>query len=787
MKSKPLIISGMFLFILLTVSLVHAAIEVNTYSVSNDFKLMSAYDEVKVCSCSTKQDSVVITNTGSWPAIFTIYADSKYTVITSEKTFELISGQSKEIVLYITADCNKGSEELQVSVTSNLGPKKTLIKNIINEKCQNIEAWTNEYDSEIDPCQSKNIEINIHNIGPFSENYILSSNYDEYILYNTNTVNLDPNQYAKITATLKFDCEIYGQKDIAFNVHSEKNKLTATLNTPINILQKYDYDVKINSNKINNDTTNIQICNRMANTSIPISITNNGSTKNEYTIDISKLPRNTKILGLNNNKITLNSGETKIFHIEVDSTKYRYEDKSKEIIITITPKIGDIIKKINFNLNFMPCYEHEIIIYDYDNSKKYPLRTCEDYNYSYNINLKNNGRYIETYDLTIVNPTSDFKLSKTKTKLSPKDNDIITLLLNGPSDNEYHNVIVKITSSKGISEYVDVWVKAYDGQSCHNTIIKKTEYKINYDTEYISIPVKNIGLADNTYVGLWTGTDLITKDITVTEINKSQTKNIILNLNSNNKNESKYIGVLTLKTAQKAEYSQEIQITLKDKSNIRKTFEYLAFGNTCKQFSLYSIFIIIILVILIIAILIRGPNYPYKFKNRLKSKTSTIIFLIALLIIGIVLVVIIAGLPQTQTQVYNLTTNNSELTYEWLQDNTYSLDASKLFYDPENSTLKYEVTGLDNIKAISSGNKITFYPDKGWSGIEHATIYAYDNIGDSVKSPKFTLIVRDVPKKSLIELYGIYCWYVNLAIYALILLLVFIAVFVKQKKRGRKK
>ena len=133
-----------------------------------------------------------------------------------------------------------------------------------------------------------------------------------------------------------------------------------------------------------------------------------------------------------------------------------------------------------------------------------------------------------------------------------------------------------------------------------------------------------------------------------------------------------------------------------------------------------------------------------------------------------------------------MTTNNTELTYEWLQDEKYVLDASKFFYSPENNTLRYEVTGLKHIQTISSDQKITFYPDQGWSGAELAKITAYDNMGGNVTSPEFTLIVKSVPKKTFTENYNIYCWYINLVIFAIVLLFIFIAVFVKQKKRGKK-
>ena len=160
--------------------------------------------------------------------------------------------------------------------------------------------------------------------------------------------------------------------------------------------------------------------------------------------------------------------------------------------------------------------------------------------------------------------------------------------------------------------------------------------------------------------------------------------------------------------------------------------------------------------------------------------------MIAIFIIGVIIVVVSTGFPQTYTQIYNLSTNASQLRFEWLENDHYNLDVSPFFKSPENNTLHYKVSDMKDIKASVDGSIITFYPDYGWSGIENTTITAYDDFGGSVQSPELTLSVLSVPKKSTLEIYSIYCWYVNLAIFALLLIIIFLAFIVRQKKRTRK-
>lgn len=784
-SKKNLIITSIVFILLFAVSIVSATIDVTTYTPSKDFSLTSQYDKVDVCACQTKYDTITVANPGTWPAIFTISTNVVKSKITfSESSFELNPGQSKDVFMYINADCSKGTDDLQITVSSNLGGQKTILKTITRNRCQNIEFWVSNYTKDINPCQQNTFALNIHNTGSFTETYVIGSNFDDYIKYNAKSVTLEPNQYSEVSATTNFDCSIYGRKDIIFSVDSVKNKLTASLDAALNILKNYDYSVKINNGA--NNTVGLAVCNRVLSTKIPVTVTNNGTVANKYTVKIDDLPKSAKITGIVDNTFSLNPKESKTFMIDIDSTVYRYEHKDKTVTIKIDSELGDIEKVSKLSLNFQPCYEHQVVIYDGQKTNKNPLETCSKYDYSYDVEVINNGAFKETYKLSLEGAPSSVKLSKNTLTIAPGNRDTVNLLITGPEYNTYYDVKVDATIQNGITESDDTWIKSYDTQNCHMTTLGRDRFNINYQTDTINIPIKNIGLEDNNYIVSWDGSGIVNGDDQLLSLNKSHSAKISLKLQSTGLNESVYTGTVTLRDASGAIYGKDISINLKDKTLFRKAFEYLAFGSICRQASLAELIVILLIIAIIIAFLIIGPHYPYKFSNRFKSKTSVLIFLIVLFLIGFVLVITFAGLPKTESQVYNLRTNSSQLTYEWLQDGKYTLDVSGLFYDPENTTLNYNVSGLKHIKPVINGNIITFYSDLGWSGVEYATITAYDRMGGSVESPEFTLIVLDVPRKPAIELYNVYCWYVNLAIYAVILVLIFTAVFVKQKKRGRK-
>jgi hypothetical protein len=781
-------LSSIFIILLAFLMLsnsVFGVIDVNTYTPSKDFTLTSSYDKVSICSCSTKYDTISLTNTGTWPAVFAISTNKIHAqVMTSENNFELAPGQSRNVYLYITSDCSTGSDEFKITVTSNLGMQKTIVKELQRDRCQNIELAIGNYSTDINPCQSKNFELSVKNTGSFSEEYNLESNYDNNIVYNAKSFTLEPNQIGKISATAKFDCNVYGSKDIIFTAHSLKNELSASVNAPLNILRNYDYDVTIGSDS--NNTVNVDVCNRIQYNEIPVTITNKGSITNNYTAEVKGLPKYARLSKLDNNAFTLKPGESKKFYVVVDSTIYRTEYKTAEVKIEVTPELGDIVKNSKLLINFLPCYEHEVILYDYDNNKNAPLRTCESYTYSYDGEILNNGKYTETYALSLENAPSSVKLSKNSVTVESGKKGFFKVLITGPEENKDYDIKVKATIKNGINEYNEFWIKSYDLPTCHVVNVDKTNYQINYQTTQVNMPITNKGLVNGKYIVSWNGSNILALDDTLVNINKSETKYVTLKVNAANKNDSYYGGQLIIEDSSGVTYTQETIVKLKDKNIITKTFEYLAYGTVCRQFSLYELLAILLVILLIVIFLIVGPHYPYKFSNRFKAKIPILILLVVVFLMGLVFVLTFSGLPKTESQVYNLTNDASELRYEWLQDSKYVLDISKFFYDPDNATLKYNVSGIKNIKAIIEGKQVTFYPNSGWSGVEYAKITAYDPQGGKTSSPEFTLVVKNIPRKSFTQLYNVYCWYVNLAIFLIILVLIYIAAFIKQKRRGRK-
>jgi hypothetical protein len=762
-----------------------ADIDVNTYTISKDFSILTNTDTVNMCACASRSDFVTVQNTGTFGAVFTVDVSSGIPYTLPEKSFELAPGDSKNVYIYYNAACSKKSATATITITSNLGVTKSVTKSIVADRCQNIEMWFTGNDQTINACDKAAYTVYVKNVGPFTDTYAVSS--DNPVLFSASTFELQPNQIALINASLNLGCSVSGDKNVTFTAQSLKNRLQTSATSILHILPDYDYGVQIYdpSQPSNyNSGNNFDVCNRLSYTPLAVKITNKGIANN-FTISTKDLPQ---WISISEKNFNLARGESKIIYLGAYTAKFDRETNSYGFDVTVQPTIG-FLNTQHVTVNLKPCYDHSVTIVGMDkNSKSNPVKVCEDSLYGYDVAVSNTGIKDQIVNLSLADAPSDFSLSSQNVFVQAGETKNVKLYLIGPANNRLLNPKIYASLESGFIAFDDMWIQSYDSESCHNIMFKNSVFHVNYDAKEITAKIVDKSVEPGNYSIDWKGSfiaDLKTTNLHVDATGK--TYSIPLSLNTQNMSQGTYNGTLIIKhDASRTTYMQDVQIILKDKSCVQKSFEFLAFGTPCRQVSLYLIIAIIIVILVIIGILIWGPKYPYKFWNRVKSKTPALVLLIVVFLVALGLVIILAGLPKTHTEVYNITTNASALRFEWLQNDKYVLDVSTFFTDPDANMLSYNVSTIQGITSSVQKNKITFYPNPGFSGTKYATITAYDKYGGSVESPEITLSVIPLVKKTPVELYNIYCWYINLGLFLIFLACIFLAVVVKQKKRTRK-
>ncbi len=78
----------------------------------------------------------------------------------------------------------------------------------------------------------------------------------------------------------------------------------------------------------------------------------------------------------------------------------------------------------------------------------------------------------------------------------------------------------------------------------------------------------------------------------------------------------------------------------------------------------------------------------------------------------------------------------------WEQDTNHLLNVSKYFKDPDNDTLVFSATQIDNIKIEFSNGVATLTPDSGWFGTRSTVFTADDTMNGSVSSNEVSLVVK---------------------------------------------
>jgi hypothetical protein len=783
MDRNHVFIAGVYLllvfsiFALSSLPFVSAEIEINTYPAVRDFSILHGISIIDACSCAEKSDVFTVTNSGSFAAIFYVSYDTRISGARfSEESFPLSPGESRDIILYLAPECSSYKKDMIIIVRSNLDVSKSFTKTVERKKCQNIELWMSGPDKS-SSCKTVNYLVFIRNIGPFAEQYVLSSN--KQAMMSSDSFGLLPGQIAQINASISLDCSESGSRDIIFNVKSLKNGLEASVSKTLSIAADNNYEVLMDG--FFNNTA--QVCNRVWETSIPITIHNNG-IDNEFTVEFKGLPE--YIYANYPKTFFLERGASKTIYLIVNSQDFRSEHKKQNIDFSVRPKYGLPIDE-HLSILLQPCYEHSIMIEKAQNSEDNPFMSCSGSDYSYDFLVSNNGLYTENILLSLEGNPSGFALSQGSVKLSPGEVRRLTLTFTGPESNYLYDVRINARLKNSIVAHDDLWVQAYDTNSCYAVSLKNKVYNINYDSDSIKLRLENNGLIsaggvyDLSIIGIKFAH--FSDDIIILN---STYSNIALQLDTSNISEGTYNGKLMIEELYSgASYTQDISIRLKDKSFIRKTFEFFFYGTACRQGSFYEFVAIMLVCILIVIFMIIGPHYPYKFWNRVKSKIPIMIMLIIIFIVVAALSLFILGIPKTEIK-YNLSNNLSGLEFDAVSGKEFKLYLAQFFKDPDNNTMQYVLSEINHVDVKIYGDTAIFVPDSDFIGLRQFIVTAYDSDNASVESPMMTLNVLPRKTFSPAELYNTYCMYINLVLFAVLLMLVFLAFIVKQKKRGRK-
>ncbi|UZE94310.1 MAG: hypothetical protein IB618_01930 [Candidatus Pacearchaeota archaeon] len=349
------------------------------------FTITSNITTNTVCPSSTIVIEDIVT--ASTAGAFTVTVEgTAATFTTSVPTgFWLEGGQAQSIYSYITpsSQVTPGNYKLKITVEKANGNIKTVEHNVIVENCHNTILSVEPETLMICACEEETILLNINNMGNYLENYdiIVEGPAADWISLSSESVTLASCTETDIEVYVLTPCNVAGTYEVNFVVTSESPYAQANKVANIEIVSCYDYT--LSSEKIY-----YRMC-EAEELSIPIKIRNLGTRDNIYRINMYGPSWTT----LDQKTLNVAEGEEKTFNI-IARPPYMTEGNFS-VNIEILTDYGKVLKKYDVSIDVEKCYGVSVTIEEEED------RMCNALSNTYAVIVRNNGKFDNTFDITL--------------------------------------------------------------------------------------------------------------------------------------------------------------------------------------------------------------------------------------------------------------------------------------------------------------------------------------------------------------------------------------------------
>ncbi|MBN1792462.1 hypothetical protein JW826_02150 [Candidatus Woesearchaeota archaeon] len=759
------------LMLVLTLSLVQAALLVNV--VTDEFSIESPLPvrNVKACECGMRTEIIEVTNLGDFKTLFNaeIFSPLADQISLSRTSFSLAPGEKTRIHAYINAPCDTSiSSFYMVKVSTNYGRSKELYKEFTSQRCQNIKFTSNMLNETIYPGETAQIEIELQNVAEFEDTFkIMPTANVPFAYMSRDTVTLEPDEKTKVILFTKLPVSVYGQINQPFVINSEKGRNSAEGFESYEIIKDYDYAIKTEEFEIN-------VCEDVTSKKI-ISFENLAGTANEYYLSI-KAPY---FVNLSQDALSLNAYEND--SITMNIAPSQHDIGEYEVVLSAQSKYGEMAKEKYFKIKVNDCYGSEAGFED-GASTATDKACCGEKEYEFT--LTNRGTYEEVYQLSVDSEGwVSLDESDEYVRLRPSQSAVVKVKAELPcTDSEKISFItIKQLKAPYQTHELRLDLESLSERSCYNVELLQQSYAINYESNSIPLLLKHTGLKGGVY-DLELG-ELQSKFISLeeneTKFEPGEMKVIHVTLDNQSGYEAgTYLNKLSLTITPEdkdIDYDRQFWIVLKDKSFLAKVWEYITNFNYTRigVCGLASLVLLAILICTSALVVYLRTDKDLKIKrikaSQIKKLRMLNIALVALLLAGLLLLVLL-GSPDESRFYESASNETSPLFHEWKQSTAYKIDVDQYFTDPDLDILSYTASQPNHIQVRIDNGFATLTPEHGWSGTEHIVFTANDNKGGMTDSDVMTLSVIKKRPMSFMDFWNLYCKQVNITLLMLILL-----------------
>ncbi|MFH1212028.1 MAG: hypothetical protein V1659_03815 [Candidatus Woesearchaeota archaeon] len=736
---------------------------VDSYAYS-DFYVYSSTGSASVCTCSSYTDLLRIVNPGLYGSIYTLSSDSGL-IIFSEQRFELQPGESKDVFVFLSIPCSfkAGEHEIDIIIKSNLGPQKIVTKKLDVNKCQNLKILLTAYNSEITPCEKPlNYSLIVENTGGFEEQYSVDlGRYSKWAETTTSSFVLLPGQKKQVLIKLNLPCDVYGTQIIPFNVRAERNGLSATVYHNLTVSQDYGYSLFTKSNKV--------ICSGEE-TAIPVGIENKVNVPNNYSLNI----KGASFLSLAGNFVALEGFGADSIIINAHPSK-RHVGIYNVSLFSKT-KIGDTENRLDFVLEVANCHSRDVLLPV--SSEKFCVQSKE-----YELIIKNNGIVDEAVELLLEAP--EFITIDSAQYYIPANSEKSVAISVDPPDEDgkyYARITAKFADGQTFTKQLAIDVLSE--QSCY--LVELSTKKVNIDVEDTEFALKILNKAfidGASYTADIDAPSWITlRDSELSFGNQSHAYLIFDTIPDDSVQAGSYNMSLSLINDQSMQqYDYNIVVSLHEKPYIVLVWRYLS-ASLCRMARaglMLAVFLFAVILIIQGGRLFRRRNMRNWRQVRTPKKplfASALLLMFIIVAVAAIIVVPFRSMYSPIAYTDRSLLEEDEILYEWPEDLTLRIILSEYFNDPDNDVLRFTSTSPKNMTVSINGNIASVKPDKDWFGYRTIVFTASDLRGGVTESPFITLHVIEREDFTFWNVISFYCWYVNLAIFFAVLLLLYLVV-----------
>jgi hypothetical protein len=767
------IIAIIFTFLLLS-SFASAELIVNKYT--NDFTAESPNNEqLKLCSCETKVDRIIVQNVGNFYADFHVSINSRYPskIRVPMQDFQLAPKHFQEVLIYIEESCQvRGVYDYEVVVTNSYGRERIVDRSIRVDMCENTGLDVSPDNVTVGLCNPAVFTVNVTNIGTYADSFTLNfGQYDGIAKLPLRSMYLTAGQSYAQNVSFQFACSDFGVKTVPFVLTTEKNGPGQQTFRNVDVVNQYNYALNV--------PTSVDVCAKTT-TAIPFNISNTVDATNDVHLDINA-PEFVSIT----HDVHLNAFETK----NITFTATPDQPGVYPMTVVAFDRFGHVQKERDITLNAHNCYSPAIEIRESATAAiTNPLTTCCGAKTFY-VNVRNDGDRVQTFDLKVDGP-SFFVLDETTVRLEPHQNVNVPLRATLPcSDQEYGAIVtVSPTGQSQVNRSAYLSINSQTTRTCHMVQIDEDELEVTENMRSVPVIVKHTGSAGGNY-SIVTNSTIFTiqEDSIIMQPGDQRAVHLVPTVNLSNQELGRYIVLPTFTfIEQSIDYNESLGVELQEKGLWTRFMEWLARLLASMTFCAWIIFLLLLLLIILLIILLAIYAGRPIFAEGLKPRTllwfkSVLLILIVLLLIFMIFL----RAPDAEMQYERVAETTNTTVLEWYQNTELTIDVSPYFSDPDKDSLVYSVSQPQDISVHIERNMLTLTPDHNFAGENTMVITANDERGGVTDSPIF--ILRVIPRKQLtfIQWLGVWCHYIVLIELILLLLILFLMVLTIKEYRPK--